>query len=201
MAATIRCHLPRFFCPYLEYTFVSSRSCSEERHRKSPTMTHIRFTLGKTFIFPGSLMSWLTSLSDWLEGHYYLSLALSSFISSTLFPGGSEAIFLWGINNGQNAMLSWSIASFSNSLGGVTNLAIGWWLAHLFIRENPTPLYLRARHYIERWGWPALLFSWVPIIGDPLCTVAGMMRMNWIIASIAIMIGKSARYGALLMTT
>ncbi|MCU7835850.1 MAG: DedA family protein [gamma proteobacterium symbiont of Taylorina sp.] len=131
-----------------------------------------------------------------------LTLFFSAFTSATLLPGSSEALFLLMLSQG-----SWSagmliiIAGAGNSLGGMSN-----WILGLLIRKG---LYKSKRHNIngkyytaaENWfnkfGSPALLFSFLPIIGDPLCFVAGFIKIHWFKAMIFISLGKFMRYFAL----
>ena len=55
----------------------------------------------------------------------------------------------------------------------------------------------RAQAWVQRFGAPALLLSWLPAIGDPLCGVAGWLRLPWLPCLIFMILGKFARYLAL----
>lgn len=68
------------------------------------------------------------------------------------------------------------IASIGNCLGALTNVALGRWLAP---RVRPRLEGHRALAWAERWGGWCLLGSWLPIIGDPLMLVAGLLRLRW----------------------
>ncbi len=52
----------------------------------------------------------------------------------------------------------------------------------------------RTQAWVHRFGAPILLLSWLPIVGDPLCAVAGWLRLPWLSCLIFILIGKFARY-------
>jgi membrane protein YqaA with SNARE-associated domain len=52
----------------------------------------------------------------------------------------------------------------------------------------------RAQAWVHRFGAPVLLLSWLPVIGDPLCAVAGWLRLPWLPCLIFMTIGKGARY-------
>ena len=79
-----------------------------------------------------------------------------------------------------------AVATLGNTLGGMSSYLIG--------RLIPTTSPLKGLATLQRWGSPALLLSWVPIIGDPLCVAAGWLRLNawWSVLFIAL--GKFARY-------
>ncbi|CAH0534334.1 Inner membrane protein YqaA [Vibrio stylophorae] len=115
----------------------------------------------------------------------------SSFVSATLFPGGSEALLLWLVKTSPAPWLLVVLASLANTLGGVVNYAIGRWLPQ---KMSPSKKQKKALDYLQRYGTGVLLLSWLPIIGDLLCVAAGWFRCRlW--PSVAFMlIGKSTRY-------
>lgn len=128
-------------------------------------------------------------------------LFLSSFISSTLFPGASEVVL--GVLAAQAEHAPWlllAVASLGNTLGGITSWGIGWWVArHLPPEKLLAPARQRALTPIRRWGSPALLFSWLPVVGDPLCFAAGFLRLSFWLSAIFIAVGKVVRYAVLLL--
>ena len=81
------------------------------------------------------------------------------------------------------------IATLGNTLGGLTSYAIG--------RIVPKPKTGRALSALQRYGTPALLLSWVPFIGDPLCVATGWLRMSPWRATLFMAIGKLGRYLAI----
>ncbi len=124
----------------------------------------------------------------------------SSFLASTLLPGGSEAVLVYshtqGIAPPQTLLL---IASFGNILGGLSNWLIGGYLKNRLIRPNlEKPAQKKALQRIRKYGSPLLLFSWLPIIGDPLCLAAGWAGIRLLPAVLFIAVGKVARYAVLL---
>lgn len=123
-------------------------------------------------------------------------LFFSAFLSSTLLPGGSEVVLAYLQSQGaHHSWLLWLIATSGNTLGGLTSLGLGWWLATKFpMRTLEKPQQQKALVHLHRWGSPALLLSWAPIIGDPLCLVAGWLRLNFWLCLLFIAIGKGARY-------
>ena len=126
-------------------------------------------------------------------------LFLSAFVSSTLLPGGSEAVFglmLWRAEHAPGVLLA--IATLGNTLGGMTSWGIGRLIAWRYPARRLTSGQDRAIERLRRWGSPALLLSWVPVIGDPLCLAAGWLKVHWLLAALLIGTGKAARYAAIM---
>lgn len=118
------------------------------------------------------------------------ALFTSSFLAATLLPGGSEAALfaVLKLHPGQH----WpaiGIATLGNTLGGLSSYLIG--------RIIPQKQSLRGLSTLRKYGSPALLLSWVPLIGDPLCVAAGWLRLNPLLATLFIALGKFARYWAI----
>jgi membrane protein YqaA with SNARE-associated domain len=138
------------------------------------------------------IFSWV---GEWFSGSPLLILFLTGFLSATLLPGGSEAALLVALSQ-QSEPLSLILitATVGNTLGGLTNYWIGLWLPN---RTSDKKNSQKAIHYIERYGVFALLFSWLPVIGDPLCLAAGWLRLKFIPCVIAIAVGKALRYATM----
>jgi membrane protein YqaA with SNARE-associated domain len=118
---------------------------------------------------------------------------LSAFTSATLLPGTSEAALLGFAAAFPDAMWSaFFTASAGNTLGSMTTYAIG-----RFVPE-PRKIPERAKRWLGRWGAAALVFAWVPVAGDALPLAAGVLRCPWPACLVFTLIGKSARYAALL---
>ncbi len=116
-----------------------------------------------------------------------LSLFFGSFFAATLLPGGSEAVLI-GVLKGYPETL-WPalfIATAGNTLGGMVTFGMGWLL--------PQTQQLKHVEKLRRYGTPALLLAWVPLIGDALCLAAGWLRLNWWQAALFMALGKFARY-------
>lgn len=126
------------------------------------------------------------------------SLFISAFVSATVAPGGSEAVLLYWAAQGQHHWaLLLGVASFGNTLGALTTwgmgyaAARGWWKRH-------TPPAAESLQRFKRYGMPLLLLSWLLVVGDGFCFAAGWLRLPWLPGLIAIAVGKTARYAALL---
>ena len=115
------------------------------------------------------------------------TLFASSFLAATLLPGGSEAV-LFGVLKLRPEQLwpALAVATLGNTLGGLSSYLIG--------RLIPQRAALKGLAAIQKYGSPALLLSWVPFIGDPLCVAAGWLRLNPWLSALFIALGKFARY-------
>jgi membrane protein YqaA with SNARE-associated domain len=114
-------------------------------------------------------------------------LFISSFLAATLLPGGSEAV-LFGVLK-LHPELFWPalmLGTLGNTLGGMVTFGMGWVL--------PQTQQLKHVEKVRRYGTPALILAWVPLIGDALCLAAGWLRLNWWQAALFMAIGKFARY-------
>jgi membrane protein YqaA with SNARE-associated domain len=127
-------------------------------------------------------------------------LFLSAFASSTLLPGGSEAVLLLlAVKTAADKALLLSVASLGNTLGGMSTWALGRVIAWRFPARRFAEKEQRAVARIQRWGSPVLLLSWLPLIGDPLCLAAGWLRIHWLPCLLFIAAGKTARYAVILL--
>ena len=128
------------------------------------------------------------------------SLFASAFLSSTLLPGGSEAVLAYlATDTTHSALILLLVASLGNTLGGMTSWAIGRLIAIKYpLRGLVKPAQQKAVERLQRWGSPLLLLSWLPLIGDPLCVAAGWLRLHWLLSLLFIGVGKTARYAVLL---
>ena len=124
-----------------------------------------------------------------------LAVFLSAFLSATLLPGASEVTVLAALDAGADAAVILLLATIGNTLGGLTS----WLLGFLFSRVGreqalDQPRRRRALRLLQRWGWPFLVFAWLPIIGDALCLAAGWLRTPFALSALAMAAGKALRY-------
>jgi membrane protein YqaA with SNARE-associated domain len=128
------------------------------------------------------------------------SLFASAFLSSTLLPGGSEAVLAYLASDAAYSPLTLLlVAAMGNTLGGMTSWGLGWLIACKYpARCLVKPAQQKAVERLQRWGSPLLLLSWLPVIGDPLCVAAGWLRFHWLLSLLFIGVGKTARYAVLL---
>jgi len=118
-----------------------------------------------------------------------------AFVSATLLPLGSEPAVFGLIK--LNPHLFWPailVATAGNTLGGV----VTWWMglgAHRAVdRWRDSPTHLRALDWLRRIGPRACFLSFLPVIGDPLCAVAGWLKMPLLPCTAWMAAGKFARY-------
>ena len=136
-------------------------------------------------------------MEQWLLEYGYPALFLLSFLASTLVPLGSEWLLGVLLLNGFDPILTVLVATLGNSCGALTTYAIGlWggpWLIQRVLRVGPESQ-SRAEHHFNRYGSWALLFSWLPVIGDPLCLVGGVLRTGFWRFILLVSFGKFVRY-------
>lgn len=124
------------------------------------------------------------------------TLFVISFVSATLLPLGSEPAVFGLIK--LNPEMFWPailVATVGNTAGG----AVTWWMGYGAERayehvSHHKPTDARAVRWLERWGTKACLLSWLPIVGDPLCAVAGWLQLPFWPCLIYMAIGKFLRY-------
>lgn len=128
----------------------------------------------------------------------YLSLFLISFVAATIFPLSSELTLLGLLStNSYNFFSLILTASIGNILGSVFN----WFLGFYILRHIKKKWFPFSKHQIyfsskqfNKFGIWSLLFAWLPIIGDALTFVAGILRVNFLLFLILVSIGKTFRY-------
>lgn len=123
-------------------------------------------------------------------------LFVSSFISSTVAPGGSEALLAYLVaEKSFNVMHLVSIATIGNTLGALTTWLLGRFAETKYSLESLLESkYKKSLGYVQKWGVWSLFFSWLPIIGDGLCFVAGWLKLPFLVSLLVIFIGKAIRY-------
>ncbi|EPG2184479.1 DedA family protein [Enterobacter cloacae] len=120
-----------------------------------------------------------------------LSLFASSFLSATLLPGNSEVVLVaMLLSSVSQPWLLVLIATMGNSLGGLTNVILG----RFFPLREKSRWQEKAVGWLKRYGAATLLLSWMPVIGDLLCLLAGWMRISWGPVLFFLCLGKALRY-------
>ncbi|MFT3817123.1 MAG: YqaA family protein [Rubrivivax sp.] len=121
---------------------------------------------------------------------------LVSLISATLLPLGSEPV-VFGLVK-LNPALFWPavlVATVGNTIGGAISWSMGYGAERAYERvAHHRPMQLKALAWLQRFGPKACLLSWLPGVGDPLCAVAGWLRMPFWPCVAYMAVGKFGRY-------
>lgn len=131
----------------------------------------------------------------------YLGLFFAAFLAATLLPAYSEIMFVGLVAAGYDPLTLWAWASAGNTLGSAVNWALGRYLLH-FQDRRWFPFKQESLGMAQRWfqkfGIWSLLLAWLPVGGDALTFIAGIMRVNFAIFFLLTFIGKATRYAILL---
>jgi len=110
-----------------------------------------------------------------------IALFFSAFLAATILPFSSEVAFVVALQNSMDLFDALFFASSGNILAIVLNYFLGYW----FYQKSKTKLKSSKTGrisliYGHRYGYIAMLLSWLPIIGDPLTIVAGVVRLRFV---------------------
>jgi len=126
-------------------------------------------------------------------------LFISAFISSTIAPGGSEAVLAYMVAAGHYQVeLIVIVATIGNTLGAMTT----WGLGILAAKKFPVASLLsankqKALDMVREKGIWTLFFTWLPVIGDALCFAGGWLKLPFLQACLIILLGKLGRYAVI----
>ena len=132
------------------------------------------------------------------------ALLVVSFLAATVLPVVSEWLLAALVIKAVDPGIAVGTATLGNTLGAMTTWALGIWggpyiLQHwLKISDRDQR---RARRWYARWGSWSLLMAWLPIAGDPLCFVGGLLRVPLWRFTLLVAAGKAARYAAIAWMT
>lgn len=137
-------------------------------------------------------------MADWP----WLVVFISAFTSATLLPGSSELVVVSMWWQGADPWWLWCVASTGNVLGSCVN----YWLGSQVLRFQHRRWFpatsdqlQQAQAWFDRWGYWSILFSWVPVIGDPLTVIAGVLKTRFWLFFGLVLIAKAGRYAVLLL--
>lgn len=131
----------------------------------------------------------------------YGGLFLSALLAATLLPAQSESVLVGLLLTEKYAF--WAlilVATFGNTLGSVINWLLGRYLEHFRTRRwfpVSDAALQRAQERFQRYGLWSLLLSWMPLIGDPLTVMAGVMRVPFLPFLALVGLAKFGRYWVL----
>ena len=143
------------------------------------------------------MQAWLESLLALLAlPQYGLSTVFfAAFVSATLVPVGSEPA-LFGLLK-LNPALFWpaiGVATLGNTLGGVVDWWMGYGAHQVADKYSHSKKHMQVLNWLEKLGPKACLLAWLPVVGDPLCAVAGWLKLSFWPCVIYMAVGKFLRY-------
>jgi len=127
----------------------------------------------------------------------YTILFATAFLAATVLPFYSEVILVGLMQRGEPGWALVTVASIGNTLGACVNWVLGRYLLHFKDRRW---FYFNDRqiegmqHWFQRYGVWSLLFAWLPLGGDALTFIAGVMRVRFDVFFLLVLIGKTLRY-------
>ncbi|MDP9381307.1 MAG: DedA family protein [Chloroflexota bacterium] len=125
----------------------------------------------------------------------YLTLFIWSFLAATVLPLSSELALVALVSSDDRLVVPVIVATAGNYLGACTTYWLGRRARHLLEPHIAVqPQRERAVKLLRRWGQPALVLSWVPLLGDALVVVAGSLAVPFGAFSLWVVIGKAVRY-------
>lgn len=125
-------------------------------------------------------------------------LFLSAFGAATLLPLQSEAVLVGLLAQTQYPV--WLLVAVA-SLGNILGSCVNWWLG-LKVEQYKNKKWfpvseqkmLQAQGIYQKYGFWSLLLSWVPVIGDPITLIAGLLKENFVRFVVMVSIAKIGRY-------
>ncbi len=127
----------------------------------------------------------------------YIGLFIAALLAATILPLSSELVLSALLLSGASPSMVVIVATLGNVLGSVTNYALGHWaslgLVKRWLNLSEQELIVTEQRF-KKYGLWSLLLAWVPIIGDPLTMVAGMLRVRLLWFLILVSTGKLLRY-------
>ncbi|MCK5695297.1 MAG: DedA family protein [Desulfobacula sp.] len=132
-----------------------------------------------------------------LAEYSYWGLFLASFLAATILPFSSEVVLGYLLTHDFSPYVTVFVATTGNVLGSVINYGLGILSSRILLNKFFRISNLKigkAESRFEKYGIFSLLFAWVPVIGDPLTVVAGILKINFIVFLFLVSIGKFLRY-------
>jgi membrane protein YqaA with SNARE-associated domain len=143
-------------------------------------------------------------MEELFSSYSYPSLFFISFLAATVLPLGSEWFLTVMIVGGDSPVLLVLVATIGNYLGACTTYLIGIY-GGPFLLERVLRIDQKAHDKAidryRRYGSWSLLFSWLPIVGDPLCFTAGVFRTGFSRFSLLVLLAKLGRYTSVAVLT
>ncbi len=130
-----------------------------------------------------------------IEDLNYIGLMTYSFLAATVIPLSSEAALATALAFSKDRAPLLFFATIGNCAGVVFNFWLGWKGEEKFLRKNlQKKSVARAYKIMQRWGKWSLIFSWMPVIGDPITVLAGVLKLNIFIFALVTFSLRFLRY-------
>ena len=131
-----------------------------------------------------------------------IAVFTSAFLAATILPFSSEVVLSAALaDDSRSRWLLWTAATMGNTLGAVVNWALGRFAAKYRDRRwfpaSPEQMD-KAEGWFQRYGVWTLLMAWLPVVGDALTVVAGVLRVRLGLFVVLVGAGKGARYAAVI---
>jgi membrane protein YqaA with SNARE-associated domain len=130
----------------------------------------------------------------------HVGLFIAAFLAATILPLSSEVVLSALLLSGLSPTTLVITATLGNVLGSVTNYALGYWGSLVVVKKwfrMSEDDFLRPEQRFTKYGMFSLCFAWVPVIGDPLTVMAGVLRvpLQWFL--VLVTAGKLLRYAVI----
>lgn len=127
----------------------------------------------------------------------FIGLFIAAFLAATILPLSSEIVLTGLLLTGLSPSALVLTATAGNVLGSLTNYGLGYWASLGIIKKwlrMSEQEFVSAEQRFNKYGLLSLCFAWVPIIGDPLTVIAGVLRIKLLWFIILVTVGKFCRY-------
>lgn len=132
-----------------------------------------------------------------------IGLCLNAFLAATLLPIPSEVMFVALVTDHHSSLVRlWIFATLGNVAGALCNWVLGRLFRHYQDRRwfpfNRRTIEKAQQRFARHGAW-WLLLAWLPVIGDPLTFVAGVLRISLPLFLLLVTLGKGGRYLVLIL--
>lgn len=134
---------------------------------------------------------------EYLSEFGHIGLFVAAFLAATILPLSSEIVLSALLLNGLSPVPLLITATAGNVLGSLANYGLGFWANRAVIKKwsgMSEDDFERAERRFAKYGTISLFFAWVPVVGDPLTVIAGVLRvqLRWFL--VLVTAGKFLRY-------
>lgn len=133
---------------------------------------------------------------EWLLDLGYFGLFVGSFLAATVVPFSADVLLVGMLVAGGTPLLTLTVATLGNWLGGLTSYAVGragkWeWIERLHVSHESLE---KQKARIDRYGAIVALLTWVPFVGDIFAVALGFYRVKVVPMALWMLVGKCGRF-------